>query len=404
MKENHSRRQFLKTSLAIPAALAVGGHVLSAADAENPSGDSFVLPKRKLGRNGPEVTILNLGGMMSAHSPQYLDIAWKHGIRYFDTAKVYINGKSEKNIAAWLKRYPERRKELFLVSKEPARNGPEDLLKSIDERLEACGTDYLDLFFMHGIGPKSHGKDSLNWPKSDRFRKVVEEIKESGKAKMVGFSCHDGRVSDYMNAAAEGGFVDAIMLAYNPFFEKGGDFDRAMEACYNAGIGLISMKEMRPFAKAPKKNPALEEVGLTTQQGILHEVWSDHRIASICSSMDNIQQMQENSEAALKFQDTLGKVQRDALKEVAMISPASMCPGCPSCTAIGKDTDFAFQDISRYLSYYEQDGDTDARHLYRELAPAARNSNGIDLRKIQESCQFNVDYPQIVRRAEKYFA
>ena len=84
--------------------------------------------------------------MMSAHNPQYLDIAWKLGIRYFDTAKVYINGKSELHVAEWLQRYPERREELFLVSKEPAGGGPEELLTSIDQRLERCGTDYLNLY------------------------------------------------------------------------------------------------------------------------------------------------------------------------------------------------------------------------------------------------------------------
>lgn len=404
MKENSSRRQFLKTSLAIPAALAVGTQLASAATPNDSNKDLVILPKRKLGRNGPEVTILNIGGMMSAHSPQYLDIAWKHGIRYFDTAKVYKNGKSEKDVAKWIKRYPERRKELFLVSKEPANGGPEQLLEAIDKRLEACGTDYLDLFFLHGIGPRDHGADSLNWPKSDRFRKVADKIKSDGKAKMVGFSCHDSQLVDYLNAAAEGGFVDAIMLKYNPFYQKGDAFDRALDACYDAGIGLICMKEMRPFAKAPKNNPELEKVGLTTHQGILHAVWSDPRISSICSAMENIQQLQENAEAAVKFQDSLGSAQRNALKDVAMISPATMCPGCPSCTEAAKETQFAFQDISRYLCYYEQDGSAEGRDLYRQLPPAARNPRGMNLAHLKEHCDFNVDYPQIVNRAERYFA
>ena len=270
MKENQSRRKFLKTSIAVPAALAVGAQFTHGAENEaavSKKDNSVPLPKRKLGKNGPEVTILNIGGMMAAHSPQYLEIAWQHGIRYFDTAKVYIQGKSEKNVAGWLERHPERREELFLVSKEPAREGPEGLLTSIDERLEACGTDYLDLYFLHGIGPGGHGKESLEWPKSDRFKRVIDKIKSDGKAKMVGFSCHDDQLIEYLNAAAEGGFVDAVMLKYNPFFEKGDAFDRALDACHEAGIGLISMKEMRPFAKAPKANPDMEKTGAHDPSG-----------------------------------------------------------------------------------------------------------------------------------------
>lgn len=404
MKETPSRRHFLKTSIAVPAAIAAGVHLPGSVAAASPKPDtSTPLPKRKLGERGPDVTILNIGGMMAAHSPQYLEIAWQHGIRYFDTAKVYIKGKSEQHVAGWIQRYPERRKDLFLVSKEPANGGPEELLSSIDARLEACGTDYLDLFFLHGIGPRGHGKESLEWPKSARFQKVIEKLKSDGKAKMVGFSCHDDRLVDYMNAAAEGGFVDAIMLKYNPFFRKGDEFDRAMDACFDAGIGLISMKEMRPFRNAPKANPDMEKLGLTTHQGILHAVWSDPRISSICSAMENIGQLKENSEAAVKFEKAMDVKDMEALERVALISPASMCPGCPACNAKARETGVAFQDISRYLCYYEQDGNPEGRDLYRKLPADAKDMSRIDLHELKQNCSLHVDYPQIIERAERYF-
>ena len=96
-----------------------------------------VLPRRQLGKNGPQVTMLCMGGMMPALSPDYIDIAWSMGIRYFDTAKCYFNGKSEKIFAQWLAKYPERRKEIFLVSKDHPRQGPEQLLEMVDTRLES---------------------------------------------------------------------------------------------------------------------------------------------------------------------------------------------------------------------------------------------------------------------------
>jgi predicted aldo/keto reductase-like oxidoreductase len=401
-----SRRRFLQTSLAVPAALSVLGGTAAtstAADTDFPL-LAGALPTRKLGRNGPEVTILNIGGMMSAHSPQYLDIAWKMGIRYFDTAKVYINGQSEQHVAGWLKRYPERRKELFLVSKEPAGKGPEQMLASIDERLEACGTEYLDLFFLHGIGPRKHGAESLNWPKSNRFKKVCEKLKSSGKCRMVGFSCHDARLVDYLNAAAEGGFVDAIMLKNNPLLTPGDEFDRALDACHQAGIGLISMKEMKPFANAPKINPGLEKLGLTTHQALLHAVWSDPRFSSICSSMENVEQIKENAGAARLFKDPLPPEGRKALQEVASLIRVPMCPGCPSCNAYAKAGGYAFCDIARYVCYYEQDGNPEARSAYHRLAAAERDRTTRDLAALRDGCQYRVDYPEIAARAERYFA
>ena len=150
-----SRRSFLKSTLTIPVALAASPSLLtqsaSAADAPA-SAASEVLPTRQLGKNGPQVTMLGMGGMMPALSPDYIDIAWSMGIRYFDTAHVYLNGKSEKIFAQWLAKYPERRKEIFLVSKDNPHKGPEEMLELIDQRLDACGTTYLDAFYIHGIG------------------------------------------------------------------------------------------------------------------------------------------------------------------------------------------------------------------------------------------------------------
>ncbi len=402
-KHNPSRRSFLKSSVALPAAAAAIPGTAIAAKASQ----SKPLPMRKLGKNGPEVTMLNIGGMMSAHNPQYLDLAWNMGIRYFDTARVYKKGQSEKDVGAWMRKYPERRKELFVVNKDTPTKNPEQLIGMLDERLEAMGIDYVDLLFVHGMAPK-YGKgtdlESLEWPKSDRLKKVFETIKASGKAKYCGFSCHDKLLADYLNAAAEGGFVDMIMLKYDPLLEKGSDLDKAIDACYNAGIGLIAMKTMRPFSKAPKNHPLLEDTGLTVAQNVLQAVWSDNRISSLCSNIENVQQMEENVSAAREFKQPLSAERLKALTEVASLTPAPMCPGCPSCSALAANTEYAFQDISRYVTYYEADGNLDARDYFRGLSTAQRDAGSLDLAALRDACRYNVDYPEIARRSEIYFA
>lgn len=42
-------------------------------------------------------------------------------------------------------------------------------------------------------------------------------------------------------------------------------------------------------------------------------------------------------------------------------------------------TDFAFQDIARFVAYYEQDGHLGMRDLYRALPAAARDASQVDL-------------------------
>ena len=109
MDSSTSRRHFLKTALTLPAALAVGPSLLTASaqsTAAPAQPGSIPLPTRTLGRADRKVTMISLGGMMSAYTPEYLDIAWSMGIRYFDNADCYIGGQSEHRLGAWLAKYP----------------------------------------------------------------------------------------------------------------------------------------------------------------------------------------------------------------------------------------------------------------------------------------------------------
>jgi predicted aldo/keto reductase-like oxidoreductase len=408
-----SRRRFIQTSLAGSAALA-GAALNPVGQAAAQEEATFLaptevgvdhgpLPMRKLGKTGREVTILNTGGMMQIHGPKYLDMCWNLGIRYFDTADCYKGGQSERDIAAWIGNHPERREELFLVTKDHPRNGPQELLTMIDKRLEALKTDYVDLFFIHGISPKEYGAGALEWPKSKELKDVAESLKKSGKIKFFGFSCHDAQKTDFLNAAAEGGFIDAIMVKYSPFRDEDPEFERALDACHKAGIGLISMKEMRGLKNMPKQTPEFETAGLTTAQALLHAVWSDERIASICSSIDNMDYLFENTLAARSYKVPLAAAQIESLRRVAMASEPTFCPNCDGRCQKAAGTQVALNDIARYVSYYEQDGNTEARDWYRALSEQERYDPSADLAAAQDACQCKMEFAKIMQKAERYF-
>jgi uncharacterized protein len=400
-----SRRNFLRSAVIAPAGLALAPTLSAQAEDAAKSADAAApVPTRKLGKNGPEVSMLSLGGDLPAYSVEHLDIGWSLGIRYFDTASMYGGGNDETKVQQWLAKYPERRKELFLVSKDHPRSGPDQLLEQIDRRLEKIKTDYLDLFFVHGINAREYGEASLSWPKSDAFKKVADKLKSSGKVKMVGFSCHDDQLVQYLNAAAEGGFVDAIMLKYTPFFEKGGELDKALDACHNAGIGLVAMKTLRNAADSPKRLPEFDKLGLTTHQALLQACWSDPRISAVCNRMQNVDNIQTSVAAVRGYKGPLKTAQMELLRETLMASRGAMCPGCPACNQAGAELDFAFGDISRFVMYYEQDGDLRAREMYQNLSTTHRDASGVDLAALRDACQFKTNYPEIVRRAERYFA
>jgi predicted aldo/keto reductase-like oxidoreductase len=406
MDSSTSRRNFLKTALTLPAALAVGPSLLSAS-AETPPASTqpaiTPIPTRALGRSGRQVSMAALGGDIAAYSPEYLDIAWSMGIRYFDNADCYINRQSEQRLGAWLAKYPERRKEMFIVSKDHPRQGVQQMLQMIDTRLAAIGTDHLDLFFIHGINPREYGDQSLTWPKSDDFKRVADQLKNSGKVKMVGFSCHDDWRAAYLTSAAQGGFLDAIMVKYTPFFTKGDPFDTALDACHQAGIGLIAMKTMRNTRDVPTHVPDFDKMGIDVHQAILHAVWSDKRISAACISMDNVAQMGSVTDAARAYKKPLQASHIEILRDLVMGGRRTMCPGCEACDSFGATAALAYQDIARFVTYYEHDGNLAAGEMFRSLAPAQRDFSSVDLAGLRDRCAFQTDYPEIMKRAQRYF-
>ena len=114
----------------------------------------------------------------------------------------------------------------------------------LDERLATLGTDYVDLFFIHGLGDDHSLDDAINFVKSQEFKETADAIRKSGKAKFIGFSTHHKDRAQIIQAAAEGGIVDAIMLQYTPWLDKDSPLNKALDACHKKGIGLISMKQI----------------------------------------------------------------------------------------------------------------------------------------------------------------
>ncbi|MCL5269342.1 MAG: aldo/keto reductase [bacterium] len=413
-----SRRRFIQATLAGSAAAAaaplasakLAAQPFMTAQAQTAAEPGQLasqppLPTRKLGRTGVDVSILSLGGMMQALNSHFLDVAWSLGIRYVDTARLYINQQSEKRIGAWLKQHPERRKSLFLATKDDRSKQPSDLLTLIDQRLEALGTDYVDLFYLHGIGPKEYGQQSYEWPKSKELKEVAEKLKKSGKVRYFGFTSHDADRARYMQAAAEGGFIDVIMFSYAPFMKSPDELNRSMDACVKANIGLVAMKIGRTMPPdLPKRIPEFDKLGLTVREALLHAAWSDERIAAVCSNIENLQQMTENTGAARKYAKPLKPGQIEALAQLVHECTPTFCPNCDGRCQRAAGTRLALNTIARYVSYYEMDGSLEARELYRSLPAELRQADAADLAAAEEACLCKLKFSRILKKAERYFA
>ncbi|HVP10137.1 MAG TPA: aldo/keto reductase [Phycisphaerae bacterium] len=409
-----SRRDFVKASLTAAAFAATAKAIQPEQKEEEEEGEEKELkkedlvPTRPLGKTGVKVSILNLGTTRKP-SKRMLNAMYAAGIRYIDTAASYVNGQVEPLLAEWMAKAGNR-KEFFIVTKDGGKT-PEEWAGKVDDRLKALKTDYIDLFFIHGVGGGSRGGEpdtaQVNWPKDKEWKAAAGKLKKSGKVKFTGFSTHTGFPvrADLLKNAAEGGWVDALMTAYDPLTVKeNADFNKALDACHKAGVGLISMKQMRGAKEAPKFLPDFEKMGLNTYTATLHAVWTDERIASICNDIPSIEILKENVAAAKKFKP-LDKKQMAAVIGVLERTGKRFCNACDGSCRRAAGTKAALNDIVRYLSYYEMDGcREEARRLFAALSPEERDWHLADLAAAAHACHSKLDFATLLARAEEKLA
>ena len=242
----------------------------------------------------------------------------------------------------------------------------------IDTRLAACGTTYLDAFYIHGIGTREYGEDSAELAEERRLqenRRGAEKFRQGENGRLL----LPRRAADRLFERRGGRRISGHHHApVQSVFPKGGPFDKALDAAHKAGIGLVAMKTMRSTKDVPKRLPEFDKLGLTTHQAVLHAAWSDPRISVVCNMIDNVDQMQSSTAAARSYKEPLKFAHMELLKETILAGRRTMCTGCPACEAVRqRRSDFAFQDIARFVTYYEQDGNTEARDYYQALAAAA---------------------------------
>jgi predicted aldo/keto reductase-like oxidoreductase len=393
------RREFLQAGVAATAvaATAASGSALAAQRGQDASNTNKpVLPTRVLGKTGVAVTLLNQGTVGQPEAlERLLRMAYREGVRYFDTAEGYRN--AETVFHKWFDSAPEVRKNIFLATKSGV-GTPSDMLKKVDQRLARLGTDYIDLLFFHGL---STGQ--VDWPKSKEMKDAIEAIKKTGKVKFVGFSTHDPSIAQQLQNAATGGFVDVIMLKFDPWLDKNSPLNKALDACHKANIGLVSMKQINGQAQrvTQERVPSLKARGLTPVQGLLHAIWSDERFSSSCVTMRNNEQTAENVDAARRF-EPLKKAELDELRAAVLAAGPTLCPNCDGSCSLAGRTRARLGDLTRVYTYHEENGIREhARAEYGLLTEEERDWKGADLNAAREACHNHIDFAAILPEVDR---
>jgi aryl-alcohol dehydrogenase-like predicted oxidoreductase len=183
-----NRRDFLRAMAGLTAGLMlpVGWGCRNAGPASDQFGE--LLPLRKLGTTGEKVTMLGVGGYhigwtTEKDAQEVIETAIEGGIRFFDTAHSYGNGTSEERYGKYL--VPKYRDHIFLMTKSTAPNG-ESLLKEVDLSLSRLNTGQVDLLQIHSL----QNPEDVDERISQGVMEAIQSIKESGKARFIGFTGH----------------------------------------------------------------------------------------------------------------------------------------------------------------------------------------------------------------------
>ena len=155
-----------------------------------------MLPTRKLGTQGLEVSAIGLGCMgMSqsygtpddAESIRTIHRALDLGVTYFDTAEVYGPFTNERLLGEALK---GRRDGIVVATKfgfrigadgkpEGVNSRPEHIREVVDASLKRLGLDHIDLLYQHRIDPAVPVEEVVG---------TVSRLVEDGKVRFVGLS------------------------------------------------------------------------------------------------------------------------------------------------------------------------------------------------------------------------
>jgi predicted aldo/keto reductase-like oxidoreductase len=402
--DTSNRRDFLKKAAAIGLGAVVGETALqrprqASAQIALPTAP---MPRRPFGRSGIEVSTLSLGGMFDIlNNRLMLAKALEWGINYWDTAEGYGGGRSEEGIGRWFVRYPDNRKQVFLVTKLSLRRGTD-----FTPRLEAClkrlHTDYIDLLFVHGI----RGIDQMD----PRLESWSKDMKKAGKLRLFGFSTHSN-MEDCLEGAARLPWIDGIMFTYNYRLMHEPRMKAAVEACYRAGIGLTAMKTQ---GGGPVKSDSESEIemagrfmrkGFTHHQAKLMAVWEDKRIASICSQMPNLTIMATNAAAAVD-QTHLSQSDHALLAQYANETCSDYCAGCGRLCSEVLGKKVPINDVMRCLMYVHSYQDLMLARSTFEMLPAQTRAllAQLDFNEAERSCPRNLPIGRMMQEATKLLA
>lgn len=252
------------------------------------------------------------------------------GLVYVHTSSTYEEQNQERELGLALRGL---RRESFVIASSPdlpyrfesgegpsadlgTSADPKLILRSIDGTLERLGLDAVDIFYLASINDPP---TVLHEP----YMRAFEALKESGKIRFAGICTH-AREPEVIRAAADSGFWDVVLTAYNFRQSHREEVRAAIRHAAGAGLGVVAMKTQ---AGVYWDWTRLRKINM---KAALKWVLQDEHVHTSIPGFSNFDEMRE----AMSVMDDLSMSQdeeRDVRLGAALGLPGLYCQQCARC-------------------------------------------------------------------------
>ena len=222
------------------------------------------MERRRLGRTGLQVSVLGygagaVGGLFTkgaaVDQERAMARAIEAGINYFDTAAIYGNGESERNLGRALKAL---KADVVVGTKvrlvaEHRKDVAGAIVRGMEDSLKRMGRDHVDLFQLHNPLAAQDAGDKLAVDIAlEQVAPAMEKLKASGKTRFIGFS-GVGEPAALLRAV-DSKLFDTVQVVYNalnpsaggpmPAGTPGLDYGRLLDKAMAADMGTIIIRAL----------------------------------------------------------------------------------------------------------------------------------------------------------------
>jgi aryl-alcohol dehydrogenase-like predicted oxidoreductase len=228
------------------------------------------MQRRRLGRTGLDVSVLGygagaVGGLMTKgearDQERAVARAMEAGINYFDTAALYGNGESERNLGRVLKALKADVivGTKFRLKAADRAHVADSVARSMEESLARMGRDHVDLFQLHNPLVARDADDRMAIDIAlDEVAPALEKLRKAGKTRFIGFSGVGETAA--LHRAIDSKLFDTVQVVYNalnpsagepmPKGAPGQDYGRLLDKTKAADMGTIIIRALAGGALA----------------------------------------------------------------------------------------------------------------------------------------------------------